>query len=134
MRNESLMFSARSAISALPRCRGTAVKHLVLAAAVLAAPAILRGAQATQTFTGTITDNGCADANHSHMRMGSNDAECTLACVDAHGASYVLYDGKTTYALSDQKAPEKFAGKKVTVTGTFDAKTKTIKVESITQR
>jgi hypothetical protein len=33
--------------------------------------------------------------------------------------------------LSDQKSPEKFAGKKVTVTGTLDAKTKTIRVDSI---
>jgi hypothetical protein len=106
------------------------MKQLVLATLVLAC-APLQGAQAKQTFTGTITDNGCADANHSHMRMGSDDRECTLACVDAHGATYVLYDGKTAYALSDQKAPEKFAGKKVTVTGTLDGKTKTIKVESI---
>jgi hypothetical protein len=106
------------------------MKCFLLAALLLAAVA-LQGAQANQTFTGTITDNGCADANHSHMRMGSNDAECTLACVDAHGASYVLYDGKTAYALSDQKTPEQFAGKKVTVTGTLDAKTKTIKVGSI---
>jgi len=106
------------------------MKSVVLAAFVLAC-APLHGAQATQTFTGIITDNGCADGNHSHMRMGSDDRECTLACVDAHGATYVLYDGKTTYALSDQKTPEKFAGKKVTVTGTLDAKTKSIKVVSI---
>jgi hypothetical protein len=33
--------------------------------------------------------------------------------------------------LSDQKTPEKFAGKRVTVTGTLDAKTKTIHVDSI---
>jgi len=106
------------------------MKYLAVVAFVLAC-AHLQGAQAKQTFTGTITDNGCADANHSHMRMGSDDRECTLACIDAHGASYVLYDGKTTYALSDQKALERFAGKKVTVTGTLDAKTKTIKVDSI---
>lgn len=65
------------------------------------------------------------------MRMGPTDAECTVACVNAHGASYVLYDGKNAYTLSDQKTPEKFAGKKVTVAGTLDAKTKTIQVESI---
>ncbi len=106
------------------------MKYFLFAAFFFAAAAV-PGAQAKQTFTGTITDNGCSDANHSHMRMGSNDAECTLACVDAHGATYVLYDGKTAYALSDQKAPEKFAGKKVKVTGTRDAKTKTIKVDSI---
>lgn len=65
------------------------------------------------------------------MRMGPTDAECTKACVDVHGASYVLYDGKQAYTLSDQKAPEKFAGKKVTVSGTLNAKTKTIQVDSI---
>jgi len=65
------------------------------------------------------------------MRMGPTDAACTIACVEAHGAAYVLYDGKETYTLSDQKTPEKLAGKKVTVTGTLDAKTKTIQVDSI---
>jgi hypothetical protein len=64
--------------------------------------------------------------------MGPTDAECTIACVMVHGASYVLYDGKEVYTLSDQKTPEKFAGQKVTVRGTLDAKTKTIRVDSIT--
>jgi hypothetical protein len=54
-----------------------------------------------------------------------------VACVFTHGALYVLYDGKEVYTLSDQKTPEKFAGKRVTVTGTLDAKTKTIQVVSI---
>jgi len=44
----------------------------------------------------------------------------------------VIYDGKEAYTLSDQRAPEKFAGKKVTVTGTLDARTHTIRVDSIT--
>jgi hypothetical protein len=65
------------------------------------------------------------------MRMGPTDGECTIACVLAHGALYVLYDGKEVYTLSDQKTPEKFAGKKVTVTGSLDAKTKTIQMGSI---
>ena len=73
----------------------------------------------------------CADANHSSMRMGPTNAECTIACVRAHDASYVLYDGKAAYTLSDQQTPEKFAGQKVTVTGTLDAKTHTIQVNSI---
>ncbi len=84
-----------------------------------------------QSFTGVITDSMCADGNHSAMRMGPTDAECTTACVSVHGADYVLFDGKQSYTLSDQKTPEKFAGKKVTVTGALDAKTKTIRVESI---
>ena len=95
-----------------------------VAAAALAAPP-------KQTFTGVITDSMCEDGDHSHMRMGPTDAECTKACVDAHGATYVLYDGKQAYTLSDQKTPEKLAGKMVTVTGTLDAKTKTIKVDTI---
>ena len=54
-----------------------------------------------------------------------------IACVASHGASYVLYDGKESWTLSDQKTPEKFAGKRVTVTGTLNAKSKTIQVDSI---
>jgi hypothetical protein len=99
---------------------------------ILLAAASLSAVQGKQTFTGTITDNMCARANHSQMQMGPTDAECVTACVSAHGANYVLYDGTNVYELSDQKTPEKFAAKKVTVTGMLDAKTKTIKVESIT--
>lgn len=99
---------------------------------ILAAVAALAAPPAKHTFTGVITDSMCDDGDHSHMRMGSNDAECTKACIDAHGASYVLYDGKQSYTLSDQITPEKFAGKRVTVTGTLDVKAKAIHVESIT--
>ena len=105
------------------------VKPLLLSLLVVAA---LSAGQSTQTFTGVITDSECATGNHSQMRMGSNDAECTRACVSAHGASFVLYTGKEVFALTDQQTPDKFAGQKVTVTGTLDAKTKTIRVQSIT--
>ncbi len=88
-------------------------------------------AQNKKTFTGVITDSECSMGDHSRMKMGSTDAECTLACINAHGASYVLWDGKDVLNLSDQKAPEKFAGKKVAVTGVLNAKTHTIQVESM---
>lgn len=91
----------------------------------------LAGAPATQKVTGVITDSMCALGDHSRMKMGPTDGECTKACVREHDAMYVLYDGKSAYTLSDQKTPEKFAGQKVTVTGTIDAKTHTIKVASI---
>jgi len=97
---------------------------LFLITALTAAPDKLK-------FTGVVTDSMCANGDHSQMRMGPTDAECTKACVEAHGASYVLYDGKHAYTLSDQKTPEKFAGKKVTVMGTLDAKTQIIHVDSI---
>lgn len=91
----------------------------------------LTAAPAKRTFTGVITDSMCSSADHKGMRMGPTDGECTVACVLAHGALYVLYDGKEVYTLSDQQTPEKFAGRKVTVSGTLDAKTKTIHVDSI---
>src|SRR5438309_1584471 len=74
------------------------------------AVAVLSAAPPKQTFTGTITDSMCGKADHSQMQMGPTNAACTLACVDVHGATYVLYDGKNAYTLSDQKTPEKFAG------------------------
>lgn len=95
--------------------------------------AALAPAQDRQRFTGTLTDAMCATGDHSKMRMGANDAECTIACVHSHGVLYVLYDGKQAYVLSDQRTTEKLAGKRVAVTGKLDAKTMTIQVDSITQ-
>jgi len=105
------------------------MKPLIFSLLIIAA---LTATQAKQKFTGAITDSMCAEADHSRMRMGPTDAECTTACVSAHDAMYVLYDGKEVYTLNDQQTPEKFAGKKVTVTGTLDARTRTIQVDSIT--
>ena len=104
------------------------MKHLSWS---LLAVAAFSAAPGKQTFTGIITDDMCGKAGHSQMRMGPTDAECTIACISAHGAAYVLYAGKEVYALSDQRAAEQFAARKVRVTGTLDAKTKTIQVQSI---
>jgi hypothetical protein len=104
------------------------MKPLILSLLIIAA---LAAEQGKRKFTGTITDSMCEKADHSRMRMGPTDAECTIACVSAHNAMYVLYDGKDVHTLSNQQTPEKFAGKKVTVTGTLDAKTGTIQVDSI---
>src|SRR5882724_7815968 len=83
--------------------------------------ATLSAASPKRTFVGVITDDMCASkAGHAAMRMGPTDAECTIACVDAHGSFYVLYNGKTAYTLSDQKKPQAFAGQRVRVTGTLD--------------
>jgi len=105
------------------------MKPLILS---LLAIAVLSAAPGKRMFSGTITDSMCARADHSQMRMGPTDAECTVACVDAHGATYVLYDGKEVYTLSDQRTPEKFAAQQVMVVGTLDAKTRTIQVDSMT--
>lgn len=100
---------------------------LGLTAAVLLGAA----AQDERTFTGIITDEMCPNGNHSRMKMGPTDADCTRACIVAHGSRYVLYDGKSAYVLSDQETPEAYAAQKVTVTGTLDAKTMTIRVADI---
>lgn len=96
------------------------------------AAGVLSAAPQKQTFTGVITDSMCPKGDHSQMQMGPTDAECTAACVSVHGADYVLYDGKASYTLSDQRTPAKFAGQKVKVIGTLDAKAKKIQVDSIT--
>ncbi len=98
---------------------------LVMTAAVLSA------APARTTLVGTISDDMCAVIGHAGMRMGPTDADCARACVAAHGAAYVLVVGKNVYTLSDPTRPEKFAGQKVKVTGTLEAKTRKIQVESI---
>jgi hypothetical protein len=104
------------------------MKPLLLSLLAIAA---LTAAPEKHFFTGVITDSMCALGDHSQMKMGPTDAECTIACIREHGATYVLYDGKKAYDLSNQQTPEKFAGKRVTITGTLDAKTMTIQVDSI---
>jgi len=102
------------------------MKRLILLSAATAALSF------AATFTGVITDNMCANPDHKDMKMGA-DAKCVTECVKGMNAKYALYDAskKTSYVLSDQTAPAQFAAKKVTVTGTLDEKTKTIKVDSI---
>lgn len=84
-----------------------------------------------QVIAGTVTDDMCPHADHAAMSMGPTDAECTRACILAHGARYALYDGSRTYILSDQDAVEPFAGQPVRVTGAVNESTMTIEVVSI---
>ena len=104
----------------------------VLACALLAAT-ILAAAQQKKAYTGIISDDICAKSGHDAMRMGPTDAECTVACADAHGAAYVLVVGKSVYKLSDQEAAARHPGRRVKVFGSLDATSNTITVESITE-
>jgi len=88
---------------------------------------------AAQTFDGVISDSECNN-DHNQMRMGDPDSACVNACIESHGASYVLVVGSRTYALSDQRKPQPFAGQKVTVVGTADATGKRIDIDSIAAR
>ena len=110
------------------------MKIAVLAVLIAGLLAIvgLSAAPGPKTFTGIISDDMCAKGDHSQMRMAPTDAECTTACVSSHGAAYVLYDGKNVYTLSGRQALDKFAAHKVKVTGELDAKTQTIRMDSVT--
>jgi hypothetical protein len=107
-------------------------QRLLPVLALLCAAASLSAGQASQTFTGVITDDMCPLGDHARMQMGPTDAECARACAMAHAAPYVLSDGKRTYRLSDQKTSEQFAAQKVRVVGVLDEKTLTIAVEAMT--
>lgn len=104
--------------------------------AVFAAAGMLAGSALAKDYTGEIMDSSCAKmGSHSMMEkehnMGDDAKGCTTACVK-NGAKYVLHTtGKKYYELDDQTKPEAFAGQKVKVTGTLDAKTNTIHVENI---
>lgn len=91
--------------------------------------ALLAAAGSPQSFTGVITDSMCG-LDHAPMKL-SPAPKCVQECVK-HGSKYALFDGKTTYVLSDQKTPKQFAGQKVKIAGTLYEKTKILKVDSIT--
>ena len=89
------------------------------------------------TFKGEIMDSPCA-AMGSHdkgftMTKTTTAKECTLACVNMMNGKFMLYDAakKTAYELDTQEKAKELAGQKVTVSGTYDSKTKILKVAKI---
>ena len=80
---------------------------------------LLMAAAEKKTITGLITDEMCGN-DHKMMNV-KPDSKCVTECLKM-GSKYVLVSGSNVYVLSDQKTPEKFAGQKVTVTGTVDGK------------
>ena len=102
--------------------------YLTIAAICILFVSCLSAAEAPKIFTGVITDTMCG--SKPHMMKDKTDAECVRQC--ARGPyGYALSDGTTVMKLSDQKAPAKYAGQKVKVTGVYDEKSKTLKVTSI---
>jgi hypothetical protein len=105
------------------------ISTLLLAAAI--------GLPQSRSFTGEIMDSQCAGmGSHARMMQGveaKDVKECTQKCVQQLGGKYVLFDPatKTTYQLDNQGKAGAFAGRKVSVKGTLDAASKTIRVESV---
>jgi hypothetical protein len=83
----------------------------------------------TQSFAGRITDTMCG-AHHGMAKDQPDDA-CVRTCVQGTSSQYALFDGQTVMRLSDQKNAAKFAGRPVKVVGTYNGKTRAIKVTSI---
>ena len=87
-------------------------------------------------LVGEIMDSRCAiDGSHDKMmkQNGTKTAkDCTLQCAKT-GGSFVLIDPetKTVYQLDDQQKPERFAGRRVRISGTYDEPSKTMHIESI---
>ncbi|HEV3330489.1 MAG TPA: hypothetical protein VG096_05880 [Bryobacteraceae bacterium] len=97
--------------------------------ALTLALAVAAAARAAETYTGVITDTMCGAKAHTMMK-GHTDPECVRMCVKGPYV-YALQDGTVVRKLSDQKTSAKFAAQKVKVAGTYDAKSNTIKVDSI---
>jgi hypothetical protein len=103
-------------------------------ALLLAGTGVTAGS-AKSIFRGEISDTQCAMNVHSLSRsheemitkktMGADAASCAKACV-RRGGEWVLRSGEQVYRLRTQTGIEEFAGQKVKVLGTLDAKTNTI--------
>ncbi|MBI3940294.1 MAG: hypothetical protein HY315_05625 [Acidobacteria bacterium] len=104
--------------------------RILILALILSGSAPLLAEDKAQTWTGEISDDMCLG---DHAAMGGKSArDCTIECVKSMGSKYALVvDKNTHFQLSDQKAPESFAGKKAKVTGILDSKTKVIRVQKI---
>ena len=126
----------------------TAVALLVLITAVLAAedkpstkPAPKPVAEKIQTFKGEIADSQCSMNVHSLTRshgemlksksMGGTSHTCTMYCVQYLGGELVLSYKDDVYRLDNQDKAKNFAGQKVKITGSLEAKTRTIRIATI---
>jgi hypothetical protein len=105
---------------------------LILAGGLSAQKAPSFSVRNGETFTGEITDSFCA-ADGQHIGMLKSEKNCILTCVKFDGAQFVLYnsDAERIYKLDDQQKPEAFAGREVTVTGSYDKDAKEIHVINI---
>ena len=93
--------------------------------------------EVVRTFRGEVSDSQCAmnvhSLTHSHQEMlkskglmGGTSAQCAMQCAKQMGGEFVLSAGKEVYRLDNQSEAEKFAGQRVKISGSLEAKTKTI--------
>ena len=88
------------------------------------------------SYTGKIMDSTCVGQGSHNQVMAKEGIktakDCTLLCMK-DGSKFVLYsaESKTFFDLDDQDKPRDYAGKKVTIVGTYDGESKTIHIQSI---
>ncbi|MBB6143013.1 hypothetical protein HNQ77_000957 [Silvibacterium bohemicum] len=89
----------------------------------VALSAVTVSAQASQVFTGAVSDAMCAG---HHMMQGKGLAQCIRECVK-QGSDFVLVSKEQIYSLKGDKAQfDKFAGQNVTVGGEVSGSTLTV--------
>jgi hypothetical protein len=112
--------------------------HMRISLLLFAAAGFCLAADAPQALTGIVGDDMC---NGDHKAMdGTDPVKCTAECIKSMHAKYALWvpqkgkPGPDVYVLSDQKTPQKYVGRKVTVTGTVTTQgtDKVLQVQSIT--
>ena len=121
----------------------TRVLRILVAAAMvamLASGTLLRGGD-EKVYRGEIADTQCAlnvhSLSQSHKEMIAmkpevkTNADCARYCVKERGGRFVLQTPDKVFKLDAQVLAEQWAGLKVKVTGTLDAKTGVITVQSI---
>jgi hypothetical protein len=94
-----------------------------------------------QVLRGEIGDSQCAlnvhSLSRSHQEMlkkkeiGTTAADCARYCVKNLGGVFVLQVKDKVYKLDNQDLAEKYAGRKVDLTGVLDPKTNVIAVRAI---
>lgn len=86
--------------------------------------AALSAQSATQSFSGTVSDSMCGA---HHMMKNATPAQCTRECVK-QGSDYALVVGSKVYTLKGDKILlDKFAGQKVTLSGSLSGDTIMVK-------
>ena len=114
------------------------LRRCLLAALLLSSLAIAKDKDGVLSLQGEIMDSQCAYNVHSttqsHESMtekgvfGRDARSCTLHCAKDMAGVFVLVVKKDVYRLDNQDQAELFAGRKVKVSGTLDAKTRTLHV------
>ncbi len=105
-----------------------ALSVMILFAASLFTASTFLMAKETQTKVGWITDTMCKGKGIEGKNMS-----CAVSCVKNHGAKFAFYDpeSKETFEIENQEMAMKYAGKEVTIKGTFNVEKKMVYLEEI---